>query len=97
MSVMVKFHIRTWKLVTGFPGREKRTVTATSAKGSATNERLKVNAIPRFANAFTINRKDHEKMNAIQAPSGKSAFESIVITVKGVGVHVDLRFVIYDL
>jgi len=95
------------------PGMENKTVIATSANGKATNERLKVNATPRFESALINKRKSHENPNASHAPSGRSAFErmnasvtetftprveamdetfSIVITVKDVGMHNDLRF-----
>src|SRR5512138_2719882 len=55
-SVMVRSQKNKWKEESGFPDFEKSTVTATNTNGSATNERLSVNAIPRFDNTFASKR-----------------------------------------
>src|SRR5260221_451029 len=53
---------------------ENRTVIATKANGSATNERLKVNATPRFESALTNKRKSHENPKFIATRFNPSGF-----------------------
>src|SRR5690349_19308737 len=80
-SVIVKFHMRKWKLERGLPGIENRIVMAINANGNAISDRLNVNPIPRLERKLAKSRNNHEKPKAIQAPSGRSAFERINATV----------------
>jgi hypothetical protein len=61
----------------GSPSGEKMALTATKAKGNATNDFLKVNPKPSFDKSFANNNNSHASAKANQLPSGKTAFEMI--------------------
>src|SRR3972149_2395957 len=76
-SVMVKSHIKNWKVEIGLPGMENKTVIATSANGRAIMERLNVYSIPNCESKFAAIKNIQAETKENHAASGSKAFETM--------------------